>query len=124
MINVLTIGLVAYAEAAALRSEMVLYLRIGALLWGSLSLLFQKVANAVSVERWGAMIEYSFMAPVHRFTYLAGTVGYAVTCGLVRTHVALVAVGLFAHLHTPERGPMGHRPRHGRPRACRSSASA
>ena len=41
------------------------------------------------------------MAPVHRFTYLAGTVGYAVTCGLVRTHVALVAVGLFAHLHTP-----------------------
>lgn len=101
VINVLTIGLIAYAEPAARRGEMVLYLSIGALLWGFLSLLFQEIANAVSVERWEGTIEYSFMAPVHRFTYLAGTVGYAVAYGLVRTVVALVAVALFFHLRAP-----------------------
>lgn len=101
VINVLTIGLIAYAVPAAQRSYMVLYLSIGALLWGFLSLLFQEVANAVSVERWEGTIEYSFMAPVHRFTYLAGTVGYAVIYGLVRTVVALVAVALFFHLRAP-----------------------
>ena len=107
VINVLTIGLIAYAVPAAARATEVLYLSIGALLWGFLSLLFQEVANAVSVERWEGTIEYSFMAPVHRFTYLAGTVGYAITYGLARTLVALVAVALFFHLHAPHADLVG-----------------
>ena len=107
VINVLTIGLIAYAEPARARSSMVLYLAIGALLWGFLSLLFQEVANAVSVERWEGTIEYSFMAPVRRITYLAGTVGYAVLYGLARTLVALVAVSLFFHLRAPHADILG-----------------
>src|SRR2546428_7549300 len=45
-----------------------LYLLIGALLWGYLSLVFMEAAYAIAWERWEGTIEYTFMAPVRRGT--------------------------------------------------------
>jgi len=107
VINVLTIGLIAYAEPASRRGPEVLYLAIGALLWGFLSLLFQEVANAITYERWEGTIEYSFMAPIRRISYLAGNVGGALLYSLVRSALALVAVALFFHLRAPHVNAVG-----------------
>ena len=73
-----------------------LYLLIGALLWGYLSLVFMEAAYAISWERWEGTIEYTFMAPVRRVTHLMGICLFAIGYGLVRTFVVLlVAVAMF-----------------------------
>ncbi|HEV3101601.1 MAG TPA: hypothetical protein VG426_04590 [Candidatus Dormibacteraeota bacterium] len=51
-----------------------LYLLVGALLWGYLSLVFMETAFAISWERWEGTIEYTFMAPVRRVTHLSESV--------------------------------------------------
>ncbi|MCL4520830.1 MAG: ABC transporter permease [Firmicutes bacterium] len=99
VINTLTIALIAFALPPADRDRTIIYLTIGALLWNFLSILFQEVASSVSWERWEGTIEYSFMAPIHRLTYLAGVCMYAVLYGVLRTIVILVAVALFFHIH-------------------------
>jgi ABC-2 type transport system permease protein len=98
VINALTIGLIGYAVPAAARDRTIIYLTIGALLWNFLSILFQEVSNSVQWERWEGTIEYSFMAPIHRLTYLGGVCVWAVLYGLVRTLIVLLGVGLFFHL--------------------------
>src|SRR5712692_6252879 len=73
-----------------------LYLLIGALLWGYLSLVFMEAAYAIAWERWEGTIEYTFMAPVKRVTHLLGICLFAIGYGLVRTFVVLiVAVVMF-----------------------------
>jgi ABC-2 type transport system permease protein len=73
-----------------------LYLLIGALLWGYLSLVFMEAAYAISWERWEGTIEYTFMAPVRRVTHLFGICLFAIGYGLARTFVVfLVAAMLF-----------------------------
>ncbi len=73
-----------------------LYLLVGALLWGYLSLVFMEAAYAIAWERWGGTIEYTFMAPVRRMTHLMGICLFAVVYGLVRTFIVLVvAVAIF-----------------------------
>jgi ABC-2 type transport system permease protein len=99
VINTLTIALIAFALPARERDRIVVYLTIGALLWNFLSILFQEVASSVSWERWEGTIEYSFMAPIHRLTYLAGVCLYAVLYGILRTLVILIAVVFFFHIH-------------------------
>ena len=47
-----------------------LYLLVGALLWGYLSLVFMEAAYGIAWERWEGTIEYTFMAPVRRLTHL------------------------------------------------------
>jgi ABC-2 type transport system permease protein len=49
-----------------------LYLLIGSLLWGYLSLVFMEAAFAIAWERWEGTIEYTFMAPIRRVTHLMG----------------------------------------------------
>jgi ABC-2 type transport system permease protein len=68
-----------------------LYLLVGALLWGYLSLVFMEAAFAIAWERWEGTIEYTFMAPVRRMTHLMGICLFAVGYGLVRTFVVLLA---------------------------------
>jgi ABC-2 type transport system permease protein len=68
-----------------------LYLLIGALLWGYLSLVFMEAAYAISWERWEGTIEYTFMAPIRRVTHLMGICLFAIGYGLVRTFVVLLA---------------------------------
>lgn len=98
VVNVFTIGLIAYETPARGRPEVIVYLSIGALLWGLLSVLFQEVANSVSMERWEGTVEYTFMAPMRRVTYLLGTSIYAVAYGMGRSAFALAAVILFFHI--------------------------
>ncbi len=99
VINTLTIGLIGFTmPAGAVRNHMVVYLTIGALLWNFLSILFQEVSNSVQWERWEGTIEYSFMAPIRRLTYLLGVCAWAVLYGLVRTVVILIGVALFFHV--------------------------
>ncbi len=73
-----------------------LYLLIGALLWGYLSLVFMEAAYAIAWERWEGTIEYTFMAPVRRVTHLFGICLFAIGYGLARTSVVLaVAIVMF-----------------------------
>ena len=73
-----------------------LYLLIGALLWGYLSLVFMEAAYAIAWERWEGTIEYTFMAPVRRVTHLFGICLFAIGYGLARTFVVLlVAIVMF-----------------------------
>ena len=73
-----------------------LYLLIGALLWGYLSLVFMEAAYAISWERWEGTIEYTFMAPVRRITHLMGICLFAIGYGLARTLVVLlIATAMF-----------------------------
>ena len=73
-----------------------LYLLIGALLWGYLSLVFMEVAYAIGWERWEGTIEYTFMAPVRRITHLFGICLFAIGYGLARTFVVLlIATAMF-----------------------------
>ena len=75
-----------------------LYLLIGALLWGYLSLVFMEAAYAISWERWEGTIEYTFMAPVRRVTHLLGICLFAIGYGLARTLVVLVIAAFMFHL--------------------------
>ena len=73
-----------------------LYLLVGALLWGYLSLVFMEAAYAIAWERWEGTIEYTFMAPVRRVTHLMGICLFAIGYGLIRTFVVLlVAAAMF-----------------------------
>jgi ABC-2 type transport system permease protein len=73
-----------------------LYLLVGALLWGYLSLVFMEAAYAIAWERWEGTIEYTFMAPVRRMTHLMGICLFAIGYGLARTFlVLLAAVAIF-----------------------------
>lgn len=73
-----------------------LYLLIGSLLWGYLSLVFMEAAYAIAWERWEGTIEYTFMAPIRRLTHLMGVCLFAVGYGLARTFVVLlVAIAIF-----------------------------
>ena len=83
-----------------------LYLLVGALLWGYLSLVFMEAAFAISWERWEGTIEYTFMAPVRRITHLFGICLFAIGYGLARTSVVLVIASMmfgldFSHADIP-----------------------
>jgi len=75
-----------------------LYLLIGALLWGYLSLVFMEAAYAISWERWEGTIEYTFMAPIRRITHLFGICLFAIGYGLARTFVVLLAAAAMFNL--------------------------
>jgi ABC-2 type transport system permease protein len=56
------------------------------------------VTDIINMERWEGTIEYTFMAPISRFTHLIGSCWYAVVHGLLFTFIQLVVVGAFFHL--------------------------
>ena len=83
-----------------------LYLLIGALLWGYLSLVFMEAAYAIAWERWEGTIEYTFMAPVKRVTHLFAICLFAIGYGLARTFVVLLIAAVmfkldFSHADIP-----------------------
>ncbi len=88
-VSTLTIGLIGVDSQGIVGQERVLYLLIGALLWSYLSVLFQIMGETVAWERWEGTIEYTFMAPVHRFTYLSGQGLFGITYSLIRTSLVL-----------------------------------
>ncbi len=91
VINALTIGLIGVTQGP----EAVLYLTVGALLWGFLSVLFHEVGESVSWERWEGTIEYTFMAPIRRLTHLGWMCIFAIIYGTIRTGIILAVVAFF-----------------------------
>jgi ABC-2 type transport system permease protein len=94
VVNTLTIAFI----GVTMGKERVLFLVIGALLWGFLGVLFQETADAVTYERWEDTIEFTFAAPVTRVTYLVGSSSWAALYGLFRTLVLLAIVSLLFKL--------------------------
>jgi ABC-2 type transport system permease protein len=76
----------------------ILYLLIGTAVWSYLSVTFDGVTDVINMERWEGTIEYTFMAPISRFTHLIGSCWYAVVHGLLFTFIQLVVVGAFFHV--------------------------
>lgn len=90
VVNTVTIGLIGYGNP-----DKILYLIVGALLWEFLSVLFHDVAEAVAWERWEGTIEYTFMAPIYRLTYLVGQCFFAVVYAILRSCIIMAVVALF-----------------------------
>jgi ABC-2 type transport system permease protein len=76
----------------------VLYMLLGSILWGYLSILFEIISETVTWERWEETIEYTFMAPIHRATHLLSVCGYAIIYGLIRSSIILLVLSLFFKL--------------------------
>jgi len=53
----------------------------------------------ISWEHWEGTIEYTFMAPVRRFTQMVGTCAYSIVYGMFHTAVILVVVAALFHLN-------------------------
>ncbi len=76
---------------------LALYLIVGTLVWHFLSVIFYWITDVISIERWEGTIEYTLMAPIHRFTHMAGQTLFAVLYSMLFNAVILVvAVLLFA----------------------------
>ena len=102
MVSVLSIGFLAsglgrFGGRFDLRQAQ-LYLLIGSVLWGYMSLMFFEIAYAIGWERWEGTIEHTFMAPVRRATHLVGICAFAMLYGLARTTVVVVVAELLFHL--------------------------
>lgn len=75
---------------------LVLYLVVGTLVWRYLSLIFYWITDLIGIERWEGTIEYTLMAPIRRFTHMAGQTFFAVIYSLFFTAIILaVTVVLF-----------------------------
>lgn len=115
LVNALSITFIGKATPAitgeqfspAVISQTILYLLIGTLVWHYLSVVFDAIAEAVQWERWEGTIEYTFMAPVSRFTHLVGTTIFAVFYGLLHTVVILGIVSLFFDLDLSKANLLG-----------------
>jgi ABC-2 type transport system permease protein len=81
--------------AAAGDPRLLLTLIIGAVFWNYLSVVFSWIAETIAVERWEGTLEYTFMAPVRRWTQLLGSCVYAMGYGLVHTAAMLVVLAIF-----------------------------
>ncbi|MFN8671476.1 MAG: ABC transporter permease [Candidatus Sericytochromatia bacterium] len=97
LVNTLTIGLIAVgmSNGNSINEKQILYLVIGALMWGFLSVIFNEIANSIAYERWEGTIEHTFMAPISRFTHLGGVSIFAIIYGLIRTIIILSLASLF-----------------------------
>jgi len=93
VVNVVTIGLIGWGDP-----DKILFLMVGSLLWGFLSVLFHDVAEAVAWERWEGTIEYTFMAPIYRMTYLVGQCSFAVLYAIVRSFIIMAVVAIFFNI--------------------------
>ena len=76
-------------------AELLLTLMVGAIFWNYLSVVFSWIAETISVERWEGTLEYTFMAPIRRWSQLLGSVVYAMIYGFIHTAVIFIALVLF-----------------------------
>lgn len=81
--------------AAAGDDRLLLTLIVGAVFWNYLSVVFSAIAETIAVERWEGTLEYTFMAPVRRWTQLLGSCLYAMVYGLIHTLAILVVLLVF-----------------------------
>ncbi len=98
--NALAVAFIGVGAGAITGQEVntdyfVLYLVIGTLVWHFLSVVFDNLSEVIAWERWEGTIEYTFMAPVHRYTHMLGQTLFSLTYGLLHTGIVLVAVAFF-----------------------------
>jgi len=74
-----------------------IYLLIGTLVWHFLSGIFHNISEMIQWERWEGTIEYTFMAPVRRFTQIIGQASFAVSYSLLFTMaIGVIVIGFFS----------------------------
>src|SRR6056297_2230523 len=78
-------GVESFSGAVVDVNFLILYMLIGSILWGYLSILFEIVAETVAWERWEETIEYTFMSPISRATHLLSVCLYSILYGLLRS---------------------------------------
>ncbi len=77
---------------------LILYLLIGTLVWRFLSVVFNDISEMIQWERWEGTIEYTLMAPIHRFTHMMGQTVFAVIHGAIFTLAIAAVIVLFFHI--------------------------
>jgi len=105
VVNVLSVGYLGAGlghlgqrSSASELHRMQLYLLVGSLLWGYLSMVFIEIAFAIDMERWEGTIEYTFMAPIRRITHLFGVCSFAIVYGFARSALVLGLAALLFNL--------------------------
>jgi ABC-2 type transport system permease protein len=105
VVNVLSVGYLGAGlghlgqrSSAADLHRTQLYLLVGSLLWGYLSMVFIEIAFAIDMERWEGTIEYTFMAPMRRITHLVGVCSFAIFYGFARSGLVLALAALLFNL--------------------------
>jgi len=83
-------------------NHLILYLLVGTLVWHYLSVVFDNVSELIAWERWEGTIEYTFMAPITRFTHMVGQTLFSLVYGMLHTCIILGVVVLFFHLDLSE----------------------
>jgi ABC-2 type transport system permease protein len=68
---------------------------IGTIFWNFLSIVFGFIGETVTWERWEGTLEYTFMAPVRRYTQLVGSTLFAVAYALIQMVIILGVMILF-----------------------------
>jgi ABC-2 type transport system permease protein len=86
---------VAFIGVAQGDARLLQVLIIGTIFWNFLSIVFGFIGETVSWERWEGTLEYTFMAPVRRYTQLVGSTLYAVAYAVVQMVVILGVMLLF-----------------------------
>lgn len=81
---------------------LILYLLIGTMVWRFLAIIFENISEMIAWERWEDTIEYTFMAPITRFTHMMGQTVFAVLYSLLFTAVILGVVAFFFQLDLSE----------------------
>jgi ABC-2 type transport system permease protein len=86
---------VAFIGVAEGNPELLQVLIIGAIFWNFLSIVFGFIGETVTWERWEGTLEYTFMAPVRRYTQLIGSTFFAVAYAVIQMVIILVVMLLF-----------------------------
>jgi ABC-2 type transport system permease protein len=71
---------------------------IGTIFWNFLSIVFGFIGETVTWERWEGTLEYTFMAPVRRYTQLVGSTLFAVAYALIQMLIILGVMIVFFDL--------------------------
>jgi ABC-2 type transport system permease protein len=86
---------VAFIGVAQGDARLLQVLIIGTIFWNFLSIVFGFIGETVTWERWEGTLEYTFMAPVRRYTQLVGSTMYAVAYAVVQMVIILGVMLLF-----------------------------
>lgn len=78
---------------------LITYLLVGTLVWRFLATIFNNISEMIAWERWEGTIEYTFMAPVHRFNQMIGQTIFAIVHSLIFTVIIGVVVAAFFDLN-------------------------
>ena len=97
-----TSATVALIGVAAQDYQLTLTLVVGALLWNFMSTLYNEIAMSIAYERCEGTLEYTFMAPVSRFTHLLGISLFSLFNSIIQTVIVLVGLLILTDLNLAE----------------------